>query len=161
MAKFSNAKNGDIVWSIKYGWGVIRNTYRIGCAICKLYVAFNNGDILIYDAYGCRLSAKDDFVELFWNEFHIPTDEEDIKPFDLVGFLLDNISPIRDIECERRFSLSFDKHLKQWSYADCSRYIDVGGLYFPEDIKLVAETLNQYKVTPDQLSRAYKKLKWI
>lgn len=65
---FSNAKVGDKVWSVSYGWGEIDYIDKEG-GTCPLSVEFDREDITY------TLSGKEQDYEnqsLFWNEFEIP-----------------------------------------------------------------------------------------
>ena len=64
---FSNAKVGDKVWSITYGWGEI---IKGGCCTSyPLSVKFIN-DYVRYTFSGKQYQSQNQ--SLFWNEFEIP-----------------------------------------------------------------------------------------
>jgi hypothetical protein len=65
---FSNAKVGDKVWSVSYGWGEIHYIEKEG-GVYPLSVEF------VKDYVTYTLSGKEQDYEnqtLFWNEFEIP-----------------------------------------------------------------------------------------
>ena len=73
---FRNAKKGDKVWSIKFGWGtIVEIIERTGCPVG---VDFENSCRLWYCIDG-RYSQNDILPSIFWNEFTIP-DEAFKKP---------------------------------------------------------------------------------
>ena len=86
MLKFDKAKVGDRVFSIQYGLGTIDRFVTVNDHE-MFKVDFDNGDYEWYFKDG-RVNIDDVNPTLFWNEFHVPTEEEDKKPFDLVKYLI-------------------------------------------------------------------------
>ena len=68
MEKFENAKVGDKVWEIRYGWGKIVKVNKK--LIYPIEAKFKN----IYTDYtlGGKGFSGDLNPTLFWNEFEIP-----------------------------------------------------------------------------------------
>lgn len=155
MAKFSNAKIGDGVWSSVYGKGEIVNIESKGD--CPIIVEFDDG---ISDSYSYTLDGKkykfDKYPTLFWNEFNIPTEEED-RPFNLVEFLKENLEP-KEFEYDKwnEYIIHRDGEL------DCSStaYAEIPTVYFKAVYDSVLNILNTNKVTVKQLKQAYKELGW-
>lgn len=73
---FRNAKKGDKVWSIKFGWGTIAQIIKP--SECPIGVDFKDSCRLWYCTDG-RYSQDDILPSIFWNEFTIP-DEAFKKP---------------------------------------------------------------------------------
>lgn len=161
MAKFDNAKVGDRVWSSIYGWGVINDIYDDSIAY-RLKVIFDDGITVVktYFTVDGKHELGDKYPTLFWNEFHIPTDEEDKKPFNLVEFLRDNLEP-KEFEYEKEnFYIYYSPYGKRW-YSHITTYDDVLAVYFKKCSRELVDTLDDNKVTPQQLKQAYKTLGWI
>lgn len=157
MAKFDNAKVGDRVFDLLKGWGTIVEIRKN-----EEYPIYVNGDIDSFCTFtldGKRYD-KDVTPTLFWNEFHIPTDEEDKKPFDLVEFLRKNLEP-KEFEYEKEnFYIYYSPYGKRW-YSHITTYDDVLAAYFKKCSRELVDTLDDNKVTPQQLKQAYKTLGWI
>lgn len=163
MAKFNNAKVGDRVWSPAYGWGTI---FQITDGLTyDIHVIFEEWDKkkFSYTKSG-YYSVSYKSPSLFWNEIHIPTDEEDVKPFDLVKFLKDNLIPEEFTSGERNLFLFIDNRTKKWCFG-CTNYCEANGVYFKLDNREhrnnIINKLKENKVTPRQLRNAYKELGWL
>lgn len=163
MLKFDNVKVGDRVFSIQYGLGTIDRFGTVNDH--KVFkVDFDNGDYEWYFKDG-RVNIDDVNPTLFWNEFRIPTEEDDKKPFDLVEFLRENLEP-RDFRwdtnnIELRFSHKSNKWKWNWSVLNQS----IGAVYFRDRnndiLHYIVDILNQNKITPQQLRNAYRELGWL
>ena len=167
MAKFSNAKIGDRVWSMihKWGtvWGTVYTTYGDQYKIWAICIKFDNGNKVHYNAYGEKsYSVGKNNVELFWNEFHIPTEEEDKPPLDIAEFLQQNASCVEFKYGEENYYLCYEKDYKKLSYGYCIYTNCLGTVYLDSsNFKYIVEELNKNKITPQQVKDAYKQLNWI
>lgn len=171
MAKFSKAKINDKVWSVQYGWGMIHEWVQIDNHYKGFQVKFNNGDYEVYFEDG-RVNISDPYPTLFWNEFHILSDDEDIKPFDLVGFLKENFVRKEFEPWGFNFYLYYD-HLNETfsisrdsSYEKCDVYFKFNSQKFKQNLTRkdknnIIYELNQNKITIQQLKEAYKELGWL
>lgn len=162
MAKFDNAKVGDRVFSIQYGLGAIDrfgtvNNHEV------FKVNFDNGDYEWYFKDG-RVNIDDVNPTLFWNEFHVPTEEEDKKLFNLVEFLRENLEPVEFNEDKFNYFLTYNVRSKELEF-NCSMIcVDVHLTYFhlcSDKLKNVERTLNDNEVTIQQLKDAYRRLGWL
>lgn len=159
MAKFSNAKIGDRVWYVAcQSWGRIISIDK-------------------EDRYPIRAKGKDweatftldgkydidyDYVSLFWNKFHIPTDEEDKKPFDLVEFLKSNTEKVDFEYDEFNYYIYYDMQRNEFALDYVLFSFHIGEVYLKEgNIKNIVNNLNENKVTPEQVKQAYKELGWL
>lgn len=165
MPKFSNAKINEKVWSSKYGWGtVILN--NSGESHYPIQVQYNNlecGKLIKCYTVDGRENDYDKYPELFWNEFHILTGKEDRKQFDLIRFLKTNLEP-KEFEYDiHNLELYFSHSSNSIKIADCSVSESIGVVYFKSNDKIngIVDTLNQNKITSQQLRDAYKKLGWL
>lgn len=165
--KFSNAKMGDRVWSIVYGWGKITKvdkskTYGIEVS----FILYD--DSVMKKIY--NFNGREDFnalyTSLFWNEVKLPTDEEDKQPFNLVEFLKENLEP-KEFEKPTSYSNWTDNLYLVYMYSECEwkyayeRICEIPTVYFKSICNEVLEKLTINNVTPKQLKEAYKKLNWI
>lgn len=163
MTKFSNIKIGNRVWSIQYKWGVVTSYYAN--LINSIDVLFDNGIRKTYTIEGKR--KKEDAVpELFWNEFYIPTDEEDKKPFDLVEFLKDNFDRKFFIKGDKNYQIVYSHFYNEFYFNYSDEYENIPVVFIKSkncnnSIKSLVDKLNENKVTKEQLIEAYKELKWI
>jgi len=66
---FSNARVGDKVWSVRYGWGKIVKIDKVSSYMLK--VQFENEKRGAYQ-YDGKLHFEDVNPDLFWQEFEIP-----------------------------------------------------------------------------------------
>lgn len=158
MAKFDNAKVGYRVFSIQYGLGTIDrfgtvNNHEV------FKVNFDNGDYEWYFKDG-RVNIDDVNPTLFWNEFHVPTEEEDKKLFNLVEFLRDNLEPKEFEYKKENLYLYYSPYGKRW-YSHITTYDDVLAVYFKKCSRELVDTLDDNEVTPQQLKDAYKTLGWL
>lgn len=161
MDKFDNAKVGEQVWSTVFGYGKIHEilskdkTYPIG-------VDFGNAKIYFTtDGYNCTM---DKYPSLFWNEFHIPTNEEDKKPFDLVEYLKENLQPVEFNEDKFNYFLTYNVRSKELEFNASMICIDIHLTYFhlnSDELKSIEKVLNDNKVTIQQLKQSYKILNWL
>lgn len=155
MAKFSNAKVGDKVWSIAYGWGEITGVgdylFRVkfsDCCDCKLY----NFD-------GKRVVSGEIYPTLFWKEFNIPV-KDDKKPFNLVNFLKENLTYKEFVKDEKNYILYFDANRGKWDWIDLGNdYVFTA--YFNDCTYKIVNKLSEQKISPKQLKEAYKELGWL
>lgn len=158
MAKFSNAKVGDRVWSVICGEGVIvaintNSQYPIT-------VNFKNNPNKCFDKEGRNYIKHN--PELFWNEFHIPTDEEDKKPFNLIEFLKENIEPTDFKSNEENLYIYYSYKKNQFCYDSAININMITVVYLKcEDCYNITNILNKNKITPEQLKQAYKELGWL
>jgi hypothetical protein len=162
MAKFNNAKVGDKVWSPKYGWGTI---FEITDGLTyDIHVNFEKWKKKASYTKSGYYSISYVSPSLFWNEIHMPTDEEDKKPFDLVKFLKDNLILGKFVSGANNFYLFFDNRSNEWKFG-CSNYCQTIEAHFKlpdrKDREHIASILSQNKITPQQLKDAYKELGWI
>jgi hypothetical protein len=162
VAKFSNAKIGDRAWNIMHGWGTI-----VAIKENEDYPICFKADIdsfCTFDLDGKRY-ITDKYPTLFWNEFHIPSDEEDKKPFNLVDFLRDNLEPREFRWDTNNIELHFSHRLNKWKWTCSGVYQSIGVVYFRDrdnDIfHYIVDTLNENKVTLTQLKKAYLELGWL
>lgn len=160
MGKFSNVQIGDRVWSIKNKWGSIYMTSLYNKQH-RIAVNFDNNTTETYDVNGKRY--VDGVVELYWNEFYVPTQKEDKKPIDLINFLKENIEPKEFKEDEHNMYFKFSYFSSEWNIAESDMSENPGSLYFTiktTSSKILSELTN-CQITPRQLIEAYKILKWI
>ena len=71
MKMFENAKVGDRVWDIRFGWGKIIEVDKDILDPYAIKVKFDNEEMTYYDADG-YYNVNDINPTLFWNEFEIP-----------------------------------------------------------------------------------------
>lgn len=160
MPKFSNAKIGDRVWSSMFGWGTIEEIDLK--ATYALLVSFDECDGKErYSLYGyCSISHL--VPTLFWNEFHIPSDEEDRKQFNLVEFLQLNVSYVEHDISANNYFIYYDymDNCFGYSCSSCQEYIGV--VYLDSsDFEYIVSELNEHNVTHEQLKKAYLELGWL
>lgn len=153
--KFDGAKVGDRVWSSQYGWCTVtcvsENTIVIFIKKTnteKRY--FKDGKCFTGDAY----------PTLFWNEFHIPTYDEDQKPFDLIGFLKENFKPKEYKKDEENYYIYFDHIDEKWNH-NCSTFAERFDIYFEYTTNEIVEVLTKNKIKPEQTRQAFKEIGWI
>lgn len=164
MAKFDNAKVGNKVWSSVYGWSKITKvdktkTYGIEVSI----ILYDNSVLKKYYNFDGREAFEVLYPTLFWNEFHIPTEEEDKKPFDLVELLRENLKPKEFEQDTSNIEFYFSHQTNRWYWGSNIITQSIGVVYFEVSDKLscVVDTLNDNKVTIQQLKQAYKILNWL
>lgn len=157
MKKFSNAKVGDKVFSSVNGWGEITSICSEG--YYQIIVEFDNGDTTEYMPDG-REFADDKYPTLFWNGFHIPTNEEDKKSFNLVDFLKENLEPKKFKNNEDNYAFCYDySDKKLFSHVSCQTEFPTQYFCFIKDEDITV--LNDNKVTPQQLKQAHNELGWL
>lgn len=166
MAKFENAKVGDRVFSTIYGWGEIIEINKNECyALCAKFPYSDIGTVTISYTFDGRASTRNKYPTLFWNEFHIPTEEEDKKPFNLVEFLRENLEPKEFVYKEKNIFLNYDyqKEEVNWDYIKEDEIM--GTVHFKEiefeKLNSIINEMNIQGVTPQQLKEAYRVLKWL
>ena len=164
MAKFDNAKIGDMVWNSVYGWGRIIEVNKDECYGIKARFPYSDiGSVTGEYTFSGETCTEDKYPVLFWNEFHIPTDEEDKKPFNLVEFLRDNLKPkeFEQGKSNRYISYEYDSK-KLECYADYNSE-DIGAVYLEglDDYHKIISELTINEVTLKQLKQAYKELGWL
>lgn len=161
--KFDNAKEQEIVWSSIYGEGKIieiRNNKDNYLPNYPLTVVFNN----YIDRHYYTLDGKEDIADkypsLFWNKIHIPTDKEDIKPFDLLEFLKTHSKPKKFEYTKENYYIYYDYVAKSLYYGhNCSQEMDT--VYFNNSMASVCNELIKHGITWKQLKQAYRDLCWI
>lgn len=161
MAKFDNAKVGDRLWSLEWNcWGTI-TTINYNEEF-PLFFITDNGDAFTSLDYDGK-TQEDGLVVFYWNEVHLPTAEEDKKPFDLFKFLKENL-------ITKEYSMYGDNYYIYYDYESGNYYVynendkceTFGLIYFEkENIIKVVNTLQENKITPHQLKEAFKKLGWL
>lgn len=164
MAKFDNAKIGDMVWNSVYGWGEIIEVNKDECYGIKARFPYSDiGSVTGEYTFSGEVCTEDKYPVLFWNEFHIPTDEEDKRPFDLVEFLRENLNPKEFEYGKRNRYISYDYDLKKFEYYADYYSDDIGTVYIEEldDCPKIISELTINEVTPKQLKDAYKELGWL
>lgn len=127
MAKFDNAKVGDRVWSSVYGWGKIVNIDDEELYPIVVHFSYESNRRYTYQGY-YRISRA--YPELFWNEFHIPNEEEDKKPFELLDFLKSKICKSKFIYGEKNYIFSYNHDYRKTEIL--TRYFNttIGAKYF-------------------------------
>lgn len=158
MAKFDNAKVGDRLWSIKWNcWGTVIDIHRD-----EKYPIYYNADVDAFTTvdYNGR-SNKDGVPILYWNEVHLPTDEEDKKLFNLVQYLQENLEPCNYTKSEvnRCCSICYD-YDEEFYYIIVAEEMTLGTLYFSL-VGNALDVLTEMKIKPDELQKAFKELGWL
>lgn len=159
MAKFSNAKIGQDVFSSVYGEGHIINVYDKGDTPIQVKFKYC---IREFTVDGFEATSVDYiYPTLFWNEFDIPTNEED-TPLDLIELLEGGASCIDFVDGEKNYFIYYDELNKCFRYAFSVHenyittvYLDSGNFDF------LVNMLNGYKITPKQLKNAFEELGWL
>ena len=159
MEKFSNAKVGDKVWHVSFGYGEIISINDLTMYPIKAKFNYSDNSWIVetFTASG-KECTEDVFPSLFWNKFHIPTDEEDKKPFNLLEFLINNLE-------QKEFEIGSSNLHLIYSYGDWKRYesrsVEIFTVYFKSINDAVLKELTNQHITPKQLYEAYRTLKWI
>lgn len=161
MEKFSNAKVGDKVFSSISGLGKITGIDGVDDdGLYPIIVEFDNGDTAAYMLDGREFGEMDKYPTLFWNKFHIPTDEEDKKPFNLVEYLKENLKTKEFKNNEDNYTFCYDySDKKLFSHVSCQTEFPTQYFCFIKDGDITV--LNDNKVTPQQLKQAYNELGWL
>lgn len=161
MAKFDNVRKGNRVWSVVHNWGTVAEMSK-GDRHTVFQVDFDNGKLEMYILDG-RRNEKDLNPTLFWNEFHIPTDEEDKKPFDLVEFLKENLEPKEFEQNTNNIYLHFSYVTNRCNWSSTIMIECIGEVYFEVNNELshIVDILNENKITSKELKQAYKELGWL
>ncbi len=156
MAKFSNAKVGDKVYDVMLKkWGKIKeinkkDDYSIVVFFDEKFNENHYTEDGIY--YPNEKSPR-----LFWNEVNLPSEKEDLPPFDLKEYLKEH--PIQKLSDNNTFLFCSNLDHKWYYSVDKRNYFNA--ITFGEETNIVVETLNKNKVTPEQLNKALKELGWI
>lgn len=161
MAKFSNIKIGQEVWSVQYGWGIV-DRFNTTVNNYKLFqVKFDNGDCEWYFEDG-RVNIDNVNPTLFWNEVKLPTEEENEESFNLVEFLQSNVSYVEHDTSANNYFISYDYMDNCFDY-NCSSIIEYIGVVYLDssDFEYVVSELNRHNITPQQLKKAYRELGWL
>lgn len=146
---FRNAKIGDKVWDIIYGWGNI-------ISVIKDYpfpiaVDFSNGKTISYKFNG-KNNDTDINPRLFWDEikFEIPE-----KPFDLEDELR-RLEVIKFKTDEQNYFLLWDNDVEKIEY-DCLYYQEYPLMkYFnKESIKNFMDNIKGKNITREEFFKAY------
>lgn len=155
---FENAKVGDRVWDFALGWGTIEETDYDNDPYV-IAVRFDNAHFNTYMLDGKAYEGS--MPTLFWDEIKFEVPE---KPFDLVEFLKENLK-IRDFKNKYNkcyiycnFDKEFNRFMYRWGIATDD--IVIGVPYFDKSDKVIAE-LNNRKIEPEQLKKAFKELGWL
>ena len=162
MSKFENAEVGNRVWSSKHGWGRITkiDKSKVFNLLVASFLLPDNTPIEITYNFDGRESLFDLHPTLFWNEIKLPAEEDDKKPFDLVKYLEENLSPADFTKDVSNDYLGYDYCDEEWK-----RFVaihkDILTVYFISICDTVLETLTNEKITPKQLKEAYKELGWL
>ena len=82
------------------------------------------------------------------------------KPFDLVNYLKENLSPADFTKDVSNDYLGYDYCDEEWKRF-VSIHKDIRTVYFISICDTVLETLTKEKITPKQLKEAYKELGWL
>ena len=87
------------------------------------------------------------------------------KPFDLVEFLKENLTPKEFKEDDDNIFLNYDYIEKRIDW-DCNEIVEIMGTIYFEDVEfeklnILVNEMNDRGVTPEQLKEAYKKLGWL
>lgn len=152
MAKFSNVKVGDKLWSIQLGdckvVGISEST--IDCGNDK-----NIEETYMFDG---KYFGSDSYPSLYWSNPNIV----DESPFNLKEYLGEKLKPkkFRVYECNYYIEFLGDdrEYLSYDFYNERTRY-SLGTLYFYEDnIKEVVETLNSRKIELSELIEVMNEL---
>lgn len=150
MAKFDNVVIGDRLWCSRFGWGEVVNFSEE-----KVYLVFGGGLRTDFYKDGSYISG-DKFPILFWNEYHVPTDEEDVKPFDLEPEL--RKLKVKEFEFgKENYYLLYNKFTK----IDYSFFSDVKipVVYFElESLKEFVARVKDKNITSEQFIKAYNKV---
>ena len=157
MAKFENAKVGDRVFDLLKGWGTIVEIRKN-----EEYPIYVNADIDSFCTFTLegKRYVKDVTPTLFWNEFHVPTEEEDKKTFDLVEYLKENLKPKEFVCGEYNYYYFFWANDEEWSICNDVLNQDIK-VYFDVRSEDFINMLNKNKITPQQLRNAYRELGWL
>lgn len=165
MAKFSNAKVGDNVWNSVFGWGEIISVDKYACYGITAQFPYSDASTIkgkyTFDGYAC---TEDKYPVLFWNEFHIPNEKEDKKPFDLIELLRNNLEPTEFVPEEHNNTINYSHRDIRFFY-NYTIFLDrITEVYFKntkEEIVEIINILNKNQVTLKQLKQAYKILGWV
>lgn len=163
MNKFSNAHVGDKVWGFFNKHGVISATFGIRPNIWKIIVKFDNGNEVIYNTDGSRENDESKVVELFWNEIRIPSESEHERPFNLIEFLSDNLQVKKFIPRSDNVTIVYNYSSNAWEVG-IHKYVYYETVYLQVSeniLSYVLRTLTEKRITPKELRKAYKKLKWL
>lgn len=163
MAKFDDAKVGDRVWSSVYGWGVISKINHI-----KKYgisVGFTLKDCVMCGSY--NFDGVNEFCEesyalhptLFWNEFNIPTDDKDVRPFNLVRYLKERIEKTEFKPMSNNYYFCYDTLVNVIYIMSSGREEHYGTMYFTiktGSVKEIHNTLSHYDISWNKLNDALR-----
>lgn len=142
MAKFSNAKVGDKLWSIQLG----------DCEVTRISVALiecgNGNDVSTYTLEG-KYFGSDLYPSLYWSNPNIV----DESPFNLKEYLGNKLQPKKFRIGECNFCITYLKdNLNPYDYYVERNECLLGTLYFHEEnIREVVETLNSRKIELSEL----------
>lgn len=160
MAKFDKAKVGDRVWYVAcQSWGRIISIDKEDRYPIRVKGEDWEATFTLDGKYGIDY----DYVSLFWNEFHIPTDEEDKKPFNLVEFLTENLTKINFKEGEENLYLAYICEFNRFAVCSSGTVFNPTVVYFDTGLSNcdLEEILYSNDVTADELVKAYKELEWL
>lgn len=152
MEKFNNVKINDRVWSCINGHGTVVHIWQLEN---RFDVKFDdNGLVLSFAINGTR-DDDDKYPTLFWNEFHLPTKEEDKPKFNLTEFVQKNIK-LKEFEVGAEnitFAYNYANNTWEMSLHSFVRY----STFYIEtetDIQFILDTLTENNVTTEQLEEA-------
>lgn len=144
MAKFSNVKVGDELWSIQLGDCKVTSVTKNTIECC-------NGESNLLYTFDGKYFGSDSYPSLYWSNPNIV----DESPFNLKEYLGEKLKPkkFRVYECNYYIEFLGDdrEYLSYDFYNERTRY-SLGTLYFYEDnIKEVVETLNSRNIELSEL----------
>lgn len=85
------------------------------------------------------------------------------KPFDLAGYLKNSLQPKEFKQDTSNIYLYFSYKANKCNWGSNTMKQSIGEVYFKENGSLsrIVDTLNENRVTPQQLKEVYKKLGWL
>lgn len=158
MAKFDNVKVGDKLWDILLQeWGTVE--YIDSEEIKVVYIVGNDEISMTYNLDGIHGITKTPV--LYYREKYIDTSDD--KPFNLVEFLRENTRCVDFKYDWNNCYIYYSEEDEEFSMGYLTHWDYVGLVYLDRDSDLnyVVETLNEHKITPQQLRNAYRELGWL
>ena len=159
MAKFDDVKIGGKLYDVILDeWGKV--VEKITDKKFGLVLEFKDGSKRFYMFNG-KFSSNDKKPTLFWNEVKLPSDNEDLPPFNLVEFLKENLKvkkfEIKDKNC----CIEFEYNVGYFPTI-YTKMVRVGAIYFEEkNMDKVITKLNEKEIKVAELEKAYRSLGWI
>ena len=167
MAKFDNVQVGDKVWSTVYGWGEVYDVSKGVRYGVKAKFKYSNGSWVTESYTFSGMNCTEDYYpELFWNGFHIPTEDEDRQPFNVTKFIKDNFDRRYFVRGARNWRIVYSHVDSKLLYNYVDDYDVIPSVYVNakkgEDYKKsLIEILNKNNVTAEQIKKAYEELGWL